>query len=84
MISAFRSSQAGSTLLVMIFQSGQSGEITDLIGVLPETLPVVAVTNNEDCALTKRAFVTLLMHIASENIVSTCGFRCWSKVTDTQ
>lgn len=62
------------TLLVMVSQSGQSGEITELCSLLPETQPVLAVTNNEDCALAKRASLVLLMHVAPEDIVSTRSY----------
>lgn len=62
------------TLLVMVSQSGQSGEITELCSLLPETQPVLAVTNNGDCALARRAALVLLMHVAPEDIVSTRSY----------
>lgn len=62
------------TLLVMVYQSGQSGEITELCSLLPEAQPMIAVTNNGDCALAKRASLVLLMHVAPEDIVSTRSY----------
>lgn len=60
-----------NTLLVMVSQSGHSGEIVELCEGISETLPVVAVTNNSECTLAKRAHLTLLMNVAPEQIVST-------------
>lgn len=60
-----------NTLLVMVSQSGHSGEIVELCESISETLPVVAVTNDGECALAKRAQLTLLMNVAPEQIVST-------------
>lgn len=59
------------TLLVLISQSGESGEIVELIERLPADRCVVGITNDPESTLAKRANLLLLMHVASEEAVST-------------
>lgn len=63
-----------NTLLVLVSQSGQSGEILDLCAAAPASATVVAVTNDPTCALAKHAELTLVMHVTPEDIVSTRSY----------
>ncbi len=59
------------TLLVMVSQSGESGEIVSLISKLSPKCPVVAITNNPQSTLGKRGNYTFLLQVADEESVST-------------
>lgn len=59
------------TLLVLVSQSGESGEIVKLIEKLPNNITVVAVTNNPDSTLGKRGNHIFLLNVADEEAVST-------------
>jgi glucosamine--fructose-6-phosphate aminotransferase (isomerizing) len=59
------------TLLVMVSQSGESGEIVSLINKLPKNCPVVAITNNPQSTLGRRGNFTFLLEVADEESVST-------------
>ena len=59
------------TLLVIVSQSGRSGEIVELIEKLSVPCTVVALTNDEESPLGKRADLLLNLHVKTEQAVST-------------
>jgi len=59
------------TLLVMISQSGYSGEIVELIQCLEPNIMVVGLTNDPESPLGKRANLLLPLHVQPEQAVST-------------
>ena len=59
------------TLLVLISQSGESGEIVDLIERLPANQLVIGITNDSKSALGRRANIRLDMKVENELAVST-------------
>jgi glutamine---fructose-6-phosphate transaminase (isomerizing) len=59
------------TLLVLVSQSGESGEIVKLIGKIPTTVTVVAITNNPNSTLGRRGDYTFLLNVAEEESVTT-------------
>lgn len=59
------------TLLVLTSQSGESGEIVDLIDKLPAAQTVVGITNNPGSTLGRRADICLEMRVENELAVST-------------
>lgn len=59
------------TLLIMVSQSGVSGEAVDLCSRIPASVHILAVTNEPESALAKRGQDVLLMHVDSEITVST-------------
>ncbi len=59
------------TLLVMVSQSGESGEIVSLISKLSPQCPVVAITNNPESTLGRRGNHIFLLQVADEESVST-------------
>ena len=59
------------TLLVMVSQSGRSGEIVELIEKLSVPCTVVGLTNDEESPLGKRADLLLNLHVKPEQAVST-------------
>lgn len=60
-----------NTLLVLISQSGESGEIVDLIHRLPPKKSIIGITNNPHSALGQRADLRLEMRVENELAVST-------------
>lgn len=59
------------TLLVLTSQSGESGEIVDILKNLPREQTVIGITNNPDSSLGRRADICLQMRVAPELAVST-------------
>ena len=59
------------TLLIVVSQSGRSGEIVELIEKLRPSTPVVAFTNDEASPLGKRSNFLLNLHVQPEVSVST-------------
>jgi glucosamine--fructose-6-phosphate aminotransferase (isomerizing) len=59
------------TLLVLVSQSGESGEIVHLISQIPTEYKVIAITNNPESTLGKRGNCTLILNVAPEESVST-------------
>lgn len=59
------------TLLVMVSQSGRSGEIVELIEKLTVPCKVVGLTNDEESPLGRRADMLLNLHVKPEQAVST-------------
>ncbi len=62
---------SADTLLVLTSQSGESGEIVDIIARLPREQTVIGITNNPASALGRRANYLLEMHVEDELAVST-------------
>lgn len=62
---------APDTLLVLTSQSGESGEIVDILHKLPDSQPVLGITNNPDSTLGRRANICLPMCVEPELAVST-------------
>ncbi len=60
----------GKTLVVMVSQSGESGEVVKLLETLPPSAKLVAITNNPESTLGKRGDVTFLLHVDAEEAVS--------------
>lgn len=60
-----------SSLLILVSQSGESGEIVRLIENIPENIKVVAITNNPNSTLGKRGNYTFLLGVEDEESVST-------------
>lgn len=61
----------GDTLLVLISQSGESAEIVHLLEALDQQVFVVALTNDPNSTLAKRADLQFLMHVSDEISVTT-------------
>jgi glucosamine--fructose-6-phosphate aminotransferase (isomerizing) len=59
------------TLLVLVSQSGESGEIVHLISKIPSECKVVAITNDPESTLGRRGNYTFLLNVAPEESVST-------------
>jgi glucosamine--fructose-6-phosphate aminotransferase (isomerizing) len=59
------------TLVVIVSQSGRSGEITSLVENMNAGTDVVALTNDEQSPLGQRASVILNLHVSPEVSVST-------------
>ena len=59
------------TLLILTSQSGESGEIVDLIRRIPDGTTVVGITNDPGSALGRRADICLEMRVEPELAVST-------------
>lgn len=59
------------TLLVLISQSGESAETARLLEKLPDALPVIAVTNDENSTLAKRGRIVLPLCVREEEAVTT-------------
>jgi glutamine---fructose-6-phosphate transaminase (isomerizing) len=66
-----RNSITEKTLLVLVSQSGESGEVVKFLETLPKSVKVVAITNEASSTLGKRGDPTFLLHVASEESVST-------------
>ncbi len=64
------------TLLVVVSQSGQTGEIVHLLDVMPKGMPLVAVVNVESSPLAKRADFLLPMMAGRQQSVSTRTYMC--------
>ncbi len=62
------------TLLVLVSQSGRSGEILELCSHLPVGITTAAFTNEEGSPLAQAAQYTFLMHLEPEQIVSTRSY----------
>lgn len=62
---------SADTLLVLTSQSGESGEIVDILHRLPQEQRIIGITNNPDSTLGRRADICLEMHVAPELAVST-------------
>jgi len=60
-----------NTLLVLISQSGESGEILKLIEKIPENITVIAITNNANSSLGKRGNYSFILKVEDEVSVST-------------
>ncbi len=63
-----------STLLVCISQSGESYEIVKILGKLSPEITVVAICNEADSTLAKKARVSLLSKAGKEEMTSTKTF----------
>lgn len=59
------------TLLVLVSQSGESGELVKLISKLSDSITVVAITNNPNSTVAKRGNYTFILNVADEEAVST-------------
>lgn len=59
------------TLLYIVSQSGESGEVVNLLSRIPDNTSVVAVTNNPDSTLARRSDYVFEMNVAEEEAVST-------------
>ena len=70
------------TLLVLTSQSGESGEIVDILRRLPKEQMVVGITNNPNSTLGRRADICLQMHVAPELAVSTRTYLASLILTD--
>ncbi len=57
-------------LLVIVSQSGASAEVVRLLGMIPEGVQVVAVTNTPESTLASRAHAIVLTHAGQESTVS--------------
>lgn len=66
-----RGSITPETVLVLTSQSGESGEIVELIQKLPAEQTIVGLTNNPNSTLGRRADICLEMHVEPELAVST-------------
>ena len=64
------------TLVVAISQSGETGEITQLLENLPAEVGLVAVTNVEKSTLARRAGLLLPLLAGSQSSVSTKTYMC--------
>ena len=71
LLSFEKASISRDTLLVMISQSGYSGEIVELIRCLEPNIMVVGLTNDPESPLGKRADLLLPLHVQPEQAVST-------------
>ncbi|MBU3114745.1 SIS domain-containing protein [Clostridium lacusfryxellense] len=60
-----------NTLLVLVSQSGESGEIVKLIENIPDSITVIAITNNANSILGKRGNYKLILNVPDEEAVST-------------
>ncbi len=65
-----------SSLLVLVSQSGRTGELLQLLQVLPLGTPVVAVTNEPSSPLAQRATVTLAFAAGEETAAATKTSLC--------
>lgn len=70
------------TLLVLISQSGESGEIVDIIQKLPREQLVIGITNEAESALSKRADICLEMQVKPEQAASTRTYLASLILTD--
>ena len=70
------------TILVLTSQSGESGEIVDMLAKLPHEQMVIGITNNPDSSLGRRANLCLEMHVAPELAVSTRTYLASLILTD--
>lgn len=61
----------GNTLLVVVSQSGRSGEIVELIEKLKVPCTVVGITNDAESSLGRRADLLMNIHVQPERAVST-------------
>ena len=59
------------TLLVLVSQSGESGEVVKLIRKIPDSITVVAITNNANSTLGRRGNYTFILSVADEESVTT-------------
>ncbi len=64
------------TLLVAVSQSGETVEIVRLLELLPKSVRVVGVVNQESSTLARRADVTLPMMAGHQESVSTRTYMC--------
>lgn len=62
---------SANTLLVLTSQSGESGEIVDILNRLPVDQKIIGITNDPTSSLGRRADICLNMHVAPELAVST-------------
>lgn len=62
---------SSDSLLVIVSQSGRSGEIVELVEKLAVPCKVVALTNDEESPLGRRADLLLNLHVKPEQAVST-------------
>lgn len=62
---------SSDTLLVLTSQSGESGEIVDILKRLPADRKIIGITNDPNSTLGRRADICLLMQVAPELAVST-------------
>lgn len=59
------------TLLVLVSQSGASGEIVRLCELVPPDVSVIGITNDPSSSLGRRAVASFILHVAGEEAVST-------------
>jgi len=64
------------TLVVIVSQSGESAEIVRLLDHLPAGIPLVAVVNDEDSTLARRAGFVLPMLAGPQCTVTSSTFTC--------
>jgi D-arabinose 5-phosphate isomerase GutQ len=57
--------------VVLISQSGKSGEIVGLCEAIPKEVPVAAITNDPRSTLARRGSRVFLLHVEEEDAVST-------------
>lgn len=69
-------------LLVIVSQSGESGEVVDLLKTLPEQLVTIGITNDIHSALGRQADIALEMCVAPELAVSTRTYLASLILTD--
>ena len=60
-----------NTLLFLVSQSGESAEIVNLLGKMPEACAMVAITNNPQSTLAKIADYTFILNLEDEESVTT-------------
>ncbi len=63
-----------TTLLVCISQSGESYEVVKILEQLPADITVVAITNEAESALSKKANISLVSKAGKEDMTSTKTF----------
>lgn len=58
------------TLVIAVSQSGRSGEIVRLLGMLPDGAPLIGVTNDASSPLAERAGAVVLLNAGTESTVT--------------
>lgn len=69
------------TLLVIISQSGESGEVVKLLEKLSRKICVIGITNNPESTLAKKSSYSLFMNVSMEKSVTTRTYMAGIAVT---
>lgn len=64
------------SLIIAVSQSGQSIEVIRLLGIIGDRAPLIAVTNNADSPLARRASARVLIQAGRESSVSCKTYVC--------